>query len=65
MNVVEALIVVMTMQIATTLKGVIPALAILVTLATGLLATVSSSIFPITTATASQPDIICTNIRHK
>ena len=44
MNVLEVLIGVMLMQIATTLKGVIPALATLDTQAMGFLATVSSSI---------------------
>ena len=64
MNVLEILIGVMLMQIATTLKEVTPALATVDTQAMDFLATVSSSI-PITTATASQPNILCTNIRYK
>ena len=44
MNVLEVLIGVMLMQIATTLKGVIPALATVDTQAMDFLATVSSSI---------------------
>ena len=63
MNVLEVQIGVMLMQIATTLKGVTPALATVDTQAMGFLATVSSPISNHNRYCYSQADILCTNIQ--
>ena len=62
MNVLVALIGVILMQLATTLKEVTPALATVDTRAMGFLATVSSSISN-HNRYCYQPDILCTNIQ--
>ena len=63
MNVLLALIGVILMQIAKTLKEITPALATVDTQAMGFLATVSSPISNHNRYCYSQADILCTNIQ--
>ena len=65
MSVLKALISVMTMQLATTLKGVIPALARLATQAMDFHALVIKFVyFLIISDVGRQPHILCTTFRY-